>query len=177
MLLNPPVRFHNLVRIGGGGKNLSRQFVRIQGHRSDNLPQFLRSRVRASHGQSRGRIRLKRIPCLRSGQRNGSTHDENRNLFQKSHDDPPSESGFGIGPDIHTPGPLCLVFKFRSGYESQPPYSFVSGGKCLNIFTTPLLRFLIFLSALPERVSLVEPRQISFFVVVSNRSTTRVPTL
>ena len=56
-------------------------------------------------------------------------------------------------------------------------YFFASGGKCLNIFCTPLSRFLVFLSALSESVSLDEPRQIKFLVLASDRSTTREPTL
>jgi hypothetical protein len=56
-------------------------------------------------------------------------------------------------------------------------YFFTSGGKWSNIFSTPLLRFLMFLSDLSERVSLDDPRQINVLVCASNRSTTRVPTL
>src|ERR1700722_2771091 len=52
-----------------------------------------------------------------------------------------------------------------------------SGGKWSNIFSTPLSRFLMFLVDLSDRVSLAEPRQISFFVCALNRSTTSVPTL
>ena len=51
------------------------------------------------------------------------------------------------------------------------------GGNCLNIFSTPLSRFLMFLSELLESVSLEVPLQISCFVLVSKRSTTTVPTL
>src|ERR1700722_12369927 len=51
------------------------------------------------------------------------------------------------------------------------------GGNFLNILSTPLSRFLMFLSELLESVSLEEPRQISCLVLVSNRSTTTVPTL
>jgi hypothetical protein len=36
------------------------------------------------------------------------------------------------------------------------------GGKCENIFCTPLSRFLVFFSGLPDRVSLADPRQIKF---------------
>src|SRR5437899_3247117 len=61
--------------------------------------------------------------------------------------------------------------------KSSERYFFGSGGKCANIFCTPLSRFLVFLSELLESVSLEEPRQIKFFVLASNRSTTRVPTL
>ena len=42
---------------------------------------------------------------------------------------------------------------------------------------TPLSRFLIFLSDLSDKVSLADPRHISFLVFESNRSTTSVPTL
>ena len=52
----------------------------------------------------------------------------------------------------------------------------VSGGKCSNILSTPLLRFLMFLADLADKASLDDPRQISFFVFESNRSTTSVPT-
>src|SRR5215469_2285996 len=58
-------------------------------------------------------------------------------------------------------------------YRSLP----VSGGKRSNIFWTSILSFLMFLLDLAERVSLAEPRQISFLVFVSNRSTTSVPTV
>jgi hypothetical protein len=51
-----------------------------------------------------------------------------------------------------------------------------SGGNFLNIFTTPLSRLSMFFSDLSESVSLAEPRQTSFFVAGSDRSTTRVPT-
>src|ERR1700756_3512064 len=51
------------------------------------------------------------------------------------------------------------------------------GGKCLNILSTPLSRFLMFLSELSESVSLELPLQISCLVLVSKRSTTTVPTL
>src|SRR5229473_1659431 len=51
------------------------------------------------------------------------------------------------------------------------------GGKCLNILSTPLSRFLMFLSELLESVSLDVPLQISCLVLASNRSTTNVPTL
>jgi hypothetical protein len=50
------------------------------------------------------------------------------------------------------------------------------GGKCSNIFCTHLSRFLMFLFALLETVSLADPRQISILVRASNRSITRVPT-
>jgi hypothetical protein len=66
----------------------------------------------------------------------------------------------------------CPILRYR---DSR--YFFASGGKCANIFCTPLSRFLVFLSALLESVSLAEPRQIKFLVLVSNRSTTKVPTL
>src|SRR6266404_1889569 len=57
-------------------------------------------------------------------------------------------------------------------------YFFVEpGGKCLNILSTPLSKFLMFLSALLESVSLEVPLQISCFVLVSKRSTTTVPTV
>src|ERR1700730_2357681 len=51
------------------------------------------------------------------------------------------------------------------------------GGNCLNIFSTPLSRFLMFLLELLESVSLVVPLQINCLVLVSKRSTTTVPTL
>src|SRR5258705_12066970 len=52
-----------------------------------------------------------------------------------------------------------------------------SGGNCLNNFSTPLSRFLMFLSELLESVSLEVPLQRSFFVLVLNRASTNVPTL
>jgi hypothetical protein len=52
-----------------------------------------------------------------------------------------------------------------------------SGGNFLNILSTPLSRLSMFFSDLLESVSLAEPRHTSFFVFVSKRSTTRVPTL
>src|SRR4029077_9635934 len=51
------------------------------------------------------------------------------------------------------------------------------GGKFLNIFSTSLSIFLMFLSELLEIVSLELPLQISCFVFASNKSTTKVPTL
>jgi hypothetical protein len=64
----------------------------------------------------------------------------------------------------------------RSAATHIRRYLFFSGGKCANIFCTPLSRFLVFLSALLESVSLDEPRQTKFLVLASNRSTTREPT-
>ena len=52
-----------------------------------------------------------------------------------------------------------------------------SGGNFLNIFSTPLSRLSMFFSDLLDSVSLAEPRHTSFFVFVSKRSMTRVPTL
>src|SRR5580704_8397515 len=46
------------------------------------------------------------------------------------------------------------------------------GGNCLNIFCTPLSRFLMFLSELLDSVSLDAPLQISCLVLLSKRSTT-----
>src|ERR1700756_3941121 len=74
---------------------------------------------------------------------------------------------------------LVMLFSDRLSLEIwnlSERYFFTSGGKCANIFCTPLSRFLMFLSALLESVSLEEPRQISVLVFASNRSTTRVPT-
>src|SRR6476646_3318195 len=51
------------------------------------------------------------------------------------------------------------------------------GGNFLNILSTPLSRFLMFLSELLESVSLELPLQISCLVLESKRSTTTVPTL
>src|ERR1700681_1079262 len=51
------------------------------------------------------------------------------------------------------------------------------GGNFLNILSTPLSKFLMFLSELLESVSLEAPLQISCLVLVSKRSTTTVPTL
>src|SRR6266850_451609 len=51
------------------------------------------------------------------------------------------------------------------------------GGNFLNIFSTPLSRFLMFLLELLESVSLELPLHRSCFVFASNRSTTKVPTL
>src|ERR1700722_3528482 len=56
-------------------------------------------------------------------------------------------------------------------------YFFTSGGKWSNIFCTSELSLLMFLSDLSDSVSLAEPRQISFLALVSNRSTTSVPTV
>ena len=61
--------------------------------------------------------------------------------------------------------------------SGDKPGFFASGGKWSNIFCTPLSRFLMFLSDLSDTVSLDDPRQTSFFVFESNRSTTSVPTL
>jgi hypothetical protein len=51
------------------------------------------------------------------------------------------------------------------------------GGKSLNIFATPLSRFFSFFSALLDNMSSALPRQINCLVLVSNKSTTRVPSL
>src|SRR5258708_20456547 len=51
------------------------------------------------------------------------------------------------------------------------------GGNCLNILSTPLSRFLMFLLELLESVSLELPLQISCLVFVSKRSTTTLPPL
>jgi hypothetical protein len=50
------------------------------------------------------------------------------------------------------------------------------GGNFLNNLSTPLFRFSMFLLELLESVSLALPLHISCFVLVSNRSTTSVPT-
>src|SRR5258707_12002695 len=65
----------------------------------------------------------------------------------------------------------------RRGYRQRRYFFEESGGKCLNILSTPLSRFLMFLSELLERVLLAVPLQISCLVLVSKRSTTTVPTL
>src|ERR1700730_17536518 len=62
--------------------------------------------------------------------------------------------------------------RVRAVYLFEEP-----GVNFLNIFSTPLSRFLMFLSELLERVSLSELLQISCLVLVSKRSTTTVPTL
>ena len=61
--------------------------------------------------------------------------------------------------------------------SASHPIHYAFGGYFLNIFCTPLSRFLMFLADLLERVSLAEPRQSSSFVFESNMSTTSVPTL
>src|ERR1700757_4130659 len=57
------------------------------------------------------------------------------------------------------------------------PYFDAPGGNFLNIFSTPLSRFLMFLLELLESVSLELPLHSSCLVFASNRSTTKVPTL
>lgn len=58
------------------------------------------------------------------------------------------------------------------------PYFFEEpGGKFLNIFSTSLSIFLMFLFELLDSVSLELPLHTSSFVFASNRSTTNVPTL
>ena len=51
------------------------------------------------------------------------------------------------------------------------------GGYPLNNLSTPLSKALMFFDELSDRALLSEPRQISCLLFVSNRSTTRVPTL
>src|SRR5258708_36651038 len=51
------------------------------------------------------------------------------------------------------------------------------GGNFLNIFSTSLSRFWMFLLELLESVSVELPLHTSCFVFASNRSTTKVPTL
>jgi len=70
-----------------------------------------------------------------------------------------------------------ITMNARPAATDNRSYFFASGGKCLNIFCTPLSRFLVFLSALSESVSLDEPRQIKVLVLASDRSMTREPTL
>jgi hypothetical protein len=72
---------------------------------------------------------------------------------------------------IDVSSPMFEIFHAATGIRL---YFF--GGKCANIFCTPLSRFLVFLSALLESVSLDEPRQSKLLVLASNRSTTREPT-
>src|SRR5260370_601843 len=76
-------------------------------------------------------------------------------------------------------GSLRKRMKTSDRHSSRPPYFDFggAGGKCWNILFTPLSRFLVFLSALSESVSLEELRQITFSVLASKRSTTKVPTL
>src|ERR1700730_1990415 len=67
---------------------------------------------------------------------------------------------------------------FRSTHAGNGPisrYFEADGGKCANIFFTPLSRCLVLLSASSESVSLEEPLQINFSVFPSNKSTTKVP--
>jgi hypothetical protein len=52
----------------------------------------------------------------------------------------------------------------------------IDGGKWANIFSTDFSRSFMALSGLSGRVSLAEPRQINFLLLVSNMSMTRVPT-
>src|ERR1700730_10586320 len=72
--------------------------------------------------------------------------------------------------------PPAVSFCIDHRKNSARRYFFASGGKCVNIFCTPLSRFFVFLSALLESVSLDEPRQSKFLLLASNRSTTREPT-
>src|SRR5947209_542152 len=81
---------------------------------------------------------------------------------------------FVIGPVLSTPGPGVSCSNEAMQHLA---YFFASGGKGLNIFSTPLLRFLMFLSELLDSVSLDELRQTSSFDSVSNRATTRLPTV
>src|SRR5258708_37013218 len=55
-------------------------------------------------------------------------------------------------------------------------YFFAPGGKCSNIFWTPLSRFLMFLSDLSERMSLDDPLQTRSLFFASYKSTTKSPT-
>src|SRR6266851_3976121 len=70
----------------------------------------------------------------------------------------------------------AVLFCIDHRQNSVRSYFFASGGKCANIFCTPLSRFFVFLSALLESVSLDEPRQSKFLLLASNRSTTSEPT-
>src|SRR4029077_17779126 len=107
-----------------------------------------------------------------------------RTVSKQRRSDPSKTKTLTLAAEESQPTPSCqtplfvLLFSggvslgIRNPYER---YFFTSGGKCANIFCTPLSRFLVFLSALLESVSLDEPRQTSVLVLASNRSTTRVP--
>ena len=71
---------------------------------------------------------------------------------------------------------FILILFHLTAHTALLRYFFTSGGKWSNIFRTSKLSFLMFLSDLSDNVSLAEPRQISFLVLVSNRSMTIVPT-
>src|SRR6267143_275852 len=79
-------------------------------------------------------------------------------------------------PQPCSPG-CSFLSKIRQRRARVCAYFFAPGGKCSNIFWTPLSRFLMFLSDLSERVSLDDPLQTMSLVFASNKSTTRVPTL
>src|SRR5277367_1638563 len=84
----------------------------------------------------------------------------------------------GLNEQLRPPfgSPLVELFVSTVVRNSILELLFHRGGKCANIFCTPLSRFLVFLSALLDSVSLDDPRQTKFLVLASNRSTTRVPT-
>src|SRR5580692_1317922 len=64
-----------------------------------------------------------------------------------------------------------ILSRYRSYFFEE------SGGNFLNIFSTPLSRFSMFLSELLESVSLELPLHTNCFVFASKKSTTKVPTL
>jgi hypothetical protein len=79
-----------------------------------------------------------------------------------------SKPFFKPGPVLFNRGPFLGMLCFCKDIHQPLHYFFAfclfaSGGKCLNIFSTPLLRFLMFLSELLERVLLDEPRKTSSF--------------
>src|SRR5579862_3315618 len=101
-----------------------------------------------------------------------------------------------IGPDCCVPAPCPCVGPIRRAQgqcrynENQTDgeiqvtchvglvYFFEEpGGKFLNIFSTSLSMFWIFLLELLDSVSLELPLQTSCLVFASNKSTTRVPTV
>ena len=57
MLLHPPVGFHDLLGVGGGGEDLGDERVRIQRDRRDELLELCRRRRRGLHRGLLRRIR------------------------------------------------------------------------------------------------------------------------
>jgi hypothetical protein len=137
-----------------------------------------------SSGNSGGRLTKAQLPTLAFLRQFGPRRKSDRGCgaFRGRRSSKPPASG--------CPSPRLLAARkgrrneCQTNRDAQVPnhlgrrYFFEEpGGKCLNILSMPLSRFLMFLSELLESVSLEVPLQISCLVLASNRSTTNVPTL
>src|SRR5229473_2076284 len=194
MPLHPAIRLDNLGWIRRSRKNLSYQRVRVQRNRRHQLLQFFGRRVAGRSRRLFVGLVLRTVGLRSRGELHQQTAEQRgQNLFHQFNlHGKFSSTTRSLLPTIAPWVPflraaawphaiVCGLIRrvtetrrrrVRDIYLFEEP-----GGNFLNIFSTPLSRFLMFLSELLESVSLAFPLQISCLVLVSKRSTTTVPTL